>query len=144
MTALYDAISNVAGEAAKRSGKKAVVVFTDGDDNASVLNIQSVTVRAKKLGVPIYTVAQGDALKKPELFRHLQALADLTGAKAYAAKNASVVPAIFRDISEELQHTYLLAYHPPETTDDNWRKIQLSIDGVKDCKIRAREGYFPN
>jgi Ca-activated chloride channel homolog len=142
-TALFDAISRVAGDVSKRSGKKAVIVFTDGDDNASVLNIQNVVQRAKKTGVPIYMVAEGEAMKTPALFQRLKEIAELTGAKAYAAKTVNVVPAVFRDISQELQHTYLLAYHPPESVDENWRKIQLSVTGFKDYKIRAKEGYFP-
>lgn len=142
-TALYDSISRVAGDAAERKGKKAVVVFTDGEDNASVLNIQNVVERARKAGVPLYMVAQGDALRKPELFKQLQRLADLTGGKAYAAKDSSVVPVIFHDISEELQHTYLLAYPAPATKDDAWRSIQLSISGLAHYKIHAKEGYFP-
>jgi len=141
-TALFDAISRVAGEISSRSGKKAIVVFTDGDDNASVLNAQRAIERAKKMGVPLYTAAEGEALRHPELFSQLKDLARLTGGKAYAVKNLNKVSSIFQDISEELRHTYLLAYKPPEAPSGDWRQIQLLLSGVRDYKIQTKAGYF--
>lgn len=144
MTALYDAISRVAGDVARRKGKKSVVVFTDGDDNASSLTLQAVTNSAKKLGVPIYAVAQGEALQSPKLFEGLKMIAQATGAKAYAAKKPEAIKEVFEDISQDLQHTYVLSYSAPETRDDNWRQIQVSVNGLKNYEIRAKQGYFPN
>ncbi len=141
-TALFDAISRVAGEISSRSGKKALIVFTDGDDNASVLNIQRATERAKKMGVPLYTAAEGEALHKPELMNQLKELSRVTGGKAYAVKSLSDAAAIFHDISEELRHTYLLAFKPAESPTGDWRSIQLSLRGVRDYRIQAKAGYF--
>ena len=64
-TALFDALSESAEEVSKRSGKKALIVFTDGDDNSSVLNANSAVTRAKKLGIPLYSVAEGEAMRSP-------------------------------------------------------------------------------
>jgi Ca-activated chloride channel family protein len=141
-TALFDAISRVAGEIASRSGKKAIIVFTDGDDNASVLNIHRATERAKKMGVPLYTAAEGEALRKPDLLNQLKELSHLTGGKAYAVRNLNDAAAIFHDISEELRHTYLLAFKPPDAPTGDWRPIQLSLNGIRDYKIQAKAGYF--
>ena len=143
-TALFDAVSKVAGELSARSGKKAIIVFTDGDDNSSVLNVQRAIERAKKLGVPLYTAAEGEALRKPELMAQLKELSRLTGGKAYAVKNLNDASTIFRDISEELRHTYLLAFRPPEAPSGDWRPIQLTLNGVRDYKIQAKAGYFSN
>jgi Ca-activated chloride channel homolog len=144
MTALYDAISRVASDVARRKGKKSVVVFTDGDDNASSLTLQAVTNRAKKLGVPIYAVAQGEALQNPKLLEGLKTIAQSTGAKAYAARKPEAIKEVFEDISQDLKHTYVLSYSPPETRDDNWRQIQVSVNGLKNYEVRAKQGYFPN
>ena len=141
-TALFDAISRVAGEISKRNGKKAMIVFTDGDDNASVLNVQRAIERAKKMGVPVYTAAEGDALRRLGLLSELKDLARLTGGKAYEVRNLNNVSSIFQDVSEELRHTYLLAFRPPEAPSGGWRQIQLSLSGVHDYKIQAKEGYF--
>jgi hypothetical protein len=55
-TALFDSISQAPAAIAKRSGMKSMIVFTDGDDNASVLNANAVLARVKKLGIAIYTI----------------------------------------------------------------------------------------
>ena len=49
-----------------------------------------------------------------------------------------------RDIVGDLQHTYLLAYRPPQGDRIKWRSIQLAITGLKGVRVRAREGYFPD
>ena len=61
-TALYDALLRVNHDLAARAGKKVIIVFTDGDDNSSMLTADDVIQRAKTLGVPIYTIAEGEAL----------------------------------------------------------------------------------
>jgi VWFA-related protein len=147
MTALFDALAHVTLDIGARSGKKAVVVFTDGDDNASVLNAQRAVEGAKKSGIPLYTVAQGEARDSHALMNRLKEIARLTGGKTYGAKDAHEAAQIFQDISAELQHTYLLAYRPPEAKDDGWRQIQVSLSGAKDykdCTVRSKEGYYPN
>jgi len=146
-TALFDAITRVTLEISGRAGKKAVIVFTDGDDNASVLNAQRVVEQAKKSGIPVYTVAQGDARRNDQLMNRLKEIARMTGGKTYGVKDAHEAAQIFEDVSAELQHTYLLSYRPPETKDLAWRRIQVSLKGgkeYKDCTVRSKEGYYPN
>ncbi|MBZ5678129.1 MAG: VWA domain-containing protein [Acidobacteriia bacterium] len=142
-TALFDAISEVAREISPRSGKKALVVFTDGQDNASLLNAERAIQRAKKAGVPVYTIAEGDALKTKDLLKELKDISEGTGAVTFEARRTKDIVDIFQDISGDLRHTYLLAYKPPPDTSQRWRTIQLNVVGVKDAKIRAKEGYLP-
>jgi len=141
-TALFDAISRVAGSIAGRPGKKAIIVFTDGDDNASVLSAQRMVDQAKKVGIPVYTVAEGEARESHVLRDQLKELSRLTGGKAYTAKRPQAMSDIFQDITEALRHTYLLAYRPPDVHDGKWRAIQVRLDGLKDYRVRAKEGYF--
>lgn len=146
-TALFDAMTRVAVAAAARPGKKAVIVFTDGDDNASVMSSQRASEQAKRLGVPVYTVAQGEARHDNGLMRTLRDIAGATGGKAYSVKEARDSEKIFEDVASELQHTYLLSYKVPETNGEGWRKIQVSLAGPKEYKdytIRAKEGYYAN
>lgn len=146
-TALFDALTRVTLEIGRRTGKKAVIVFTDGDDNASVLNSQRTTELAKKSGIPLYTVAQGDARHSETLMNRLKEIARLTGGKSYGVKDAHEAGKIFEDVSAELQHTYLISYRPPESKDNGWRRIQVSLNGAKEYKeytVHSKEGYFPN
>jgi len=142
-TALYDAISQAAAAISKRSGKKSMIVFTDGDDNASVLSANAALSRVKKLGIPIYSIAQGEAARSPALSRGLKEISQFTGGLAYSVNKAKDVESVFQDISEDLQHGYLLTYKPPAAQGFGWRKIQLVLNGPKDYRLRAREGYLP-
>jgi hypothetical protein len=54
------------------------------------------------------------------------------------------VEAVFQDISADLQHTYMLAYKAPSAAEKKWRSIRVSINGAKEYKVRAREGYLPD
>ncbi|MGD0200949.1 MAG: VWA domain-containing protein [Bryobacteraceae bacterium] len=143
-TALFDAIAQVTRVLGERRGKRAAVVFTDGDDNSSVLRARAAIDRAKRAGVPIYMVAQGAALTKKSLLKGMKEIAAGTGGAVYEAHRPGDVAGIFRDIVGDLEHTYLLAYRPPQGDRVRWRSIQLAITGLKNYKVRAREGYFPD
>jgi VWFA-related protein len=142
-TALFDAISELAKEIEPRKGKKAIIVFTDGDDNASLLNARAAVQRAKKSGVPVYAIAEGDALKSPPLLAEIREIAETTGAKFHEVHKTSNISEVFQDISGDLGHTYLLAYKAPPSTDQKWRTIELAVSGAKGIKVRAKEGYYP-
>jgi len=143
-TALFDSISQAAAIIAKRSGKKSMIVFTDGDDNASVLNANAALARVKKLGIAIYTIAEGDAVQSAALSRGLKEISVVTGGVAYSVKKLKDVETTPQDISEDLQHGYMLTYKPPASHGFGWRKIQLEVSGAKDYRVRAREGYLPD
>ncbi len=143
-TALFDALSEAAQEVAARAGKKALIVFTDGDDNASVLNASAAVTRAKKLGIPLYAIAEGEATRSHNLRKILDDLSERTGGTAYQVKKGSEIEEVFQKIAKDLKHLYMIAYQPPANTgDSNWHKIEVAVRGVKDYRIRAREGYFP-
>ena len=142
-TALFDALAQLARDVSGRAGKKAIVAFTDGADTSSALNAAAAIARAKKAGVPIYAAAQGDALKNPHLLRQLKEIAQGTGGQAHRIARPGEIAAVFRDISDELKHTYLLAYKPPPAEERSWRTIQVVANGLPNCKVRAREGYQP-
>ncbi len=143
-TALFDAIAQVARDVSRRSGKKAIVVFTDGGDNASMLDLNSAMVRARKVGVPVYTVAQGDALASKPLLDQLRKMAELSGGRTFEAKKAADIEDCFQEICQDLKHTYMLAYRPPASDGGGkWRSIQVLVSDGKSFRVRAKEGYFP-
>lgn len=142
-TALFDALSEAARELSHRSGKKALILFTDGDDNSSALNANAAVARAKKAGVPLYTIAEGEATHSKNLRKLLDDLSQRTGGAAYEVKKPGEIEQVFHEISEDLRHLYMISYRPPEVSNDGkWRKIELLVKGVKDYRVRAKEGYF--
>jgi Ca-activated chloride channel homolog len=144
-TALYDALSEAAQAMSDQPGKKAMVVFTDGDDNASVLTAQQAVNRARKNGLPLFTIAEGEALQSSQFEKILGQLSTSTGGSMFEAKDAKGMETVFSQISGELRHMYLLSYKPQTGgSKGEWRKIEVSVDSLKDARIRAKEGYFPN
>lgn len=141
-TALFDALAGVARDISDRPGKKAIIVFTDGNDNASILNVVSASSRAKRSGVPVYTVAEGEALKNRDLVRVLEEVARTAGGRYYEARNPAGVAEVFDDITGDVQHTYLLTYKPPAAENKGWRPIRLLVRSPQTLKILTKEGYF--
>ncbi|PYT90704.1 MAG: hypothetical protein DMG41_03150 [Acidobacteria bacterium] len=142
-TALFDALSEAAQELSRRSGKKVLILFTDGDDNSSALNASAAVARAKKAGVPLYTIAEGEATHSHNLRKLLDELSERTGGAAYEVKKPAEMEQVFHEISEDVRHLYMISYRPPEGANDGkWRKIDVLVKGPKDYRVRAKEGYF--
>jgi Ca-activated chloride channel family protein len=143
-TALFDALSETSQEISTRPGKKALVVFTDGDDNSSMLNANAAVTRAKKAGIPIYAIAEGEATHSANLKKLLGELSTRTGGTSYEVKKLNDVDLVFQKIALDLRHLYMLTYQPVKTEELKWRKIEVSLQGGRDYRVRAKEGYFPN
>jgi VWFA-related protein len=144
-TALFDSIVQVADEISQRPGKKAIVLFTDGADNASRLIADSASRRVLKAGVTLYAVAEGDALNESKLLQQLHTLAEKTGGICYRAHSPKEMGRVFENIQSDLKHMYLFSYKPPSETDETkWRTIQVVVNGFPDYKVRGKQGYFPN
>lgn len=142
-TALHDALARVSRDIAARSGKKVIVVLTDGADNASSLTVEAAVKRAKTVGAPVYAVAQGAALDYPVLLRQLEAVSAATGGLSFGIRNPAQIRGVFESVAADLKHGYLLAYQPAPAGDRSWRRIRVEVKGAKGVRIRAREGYYP-
>jgi Ca-activated chloride channel family protein len=142
-TALFDAISEVSLDLEQYHGKKVIVVLTDGGDNASVLNRQAAAQRARKSGVPVFAIAEGDALRDGTASGLLRDLTEATGGREYKAKDPKDVEAIFRAIAHDLEGGYLLAFKAPdEQRPAPWHEIKVLVKNVeKPVQVRARTGY---
>jgi len=143
-TALFDALAQTAHEIAKRKGKKVIVLFTDGQDNASALSAAAAENSARKIGVPVYTIAEGEALESKSLIGTLRDIARKTGGTASVVRKPEDVSAVFDEISSDLQHTYLISYKAPPVSEPRWRTIQVALRQPGKYKIRAKQGYFPD
>jgi len=142
-TALFDGISQTISAMSKRKGRKALVVFTDGDDNASVLHASAAIGRAKKVGIPVFAVAQGEALTEKKLFKLLKEISSATGGEVYAARRPEQIKEVFASVSTQIQHIYLIGYSAPPASDDKWHAIKVAVKTPEAHEIRAREGYYP-
>lgn len=142
-TALYDALARVNHDLAARTGKKVMIVFTDGDDNASTLTAGAAIERVKAAGVPVYTIAEGAALINPDYLKLLAGISSSTGGISYAARNAAEIHTVFEKIAADLLHTYFFAFPPEGAEGHAYHPIEVLVRGAKSYKVRAREGYYP-
>ena len=142
-TALFDAVSNVSRDLEVHQGKKALVLFTDGADNASVLTASGGSRRARLSGVPIYAIAEGDALREPKLLKTLEDLAADSGGIAFRLDKANKIGEVFSAIVRDLRNTYLLSWKAPDTAGQAWRAVKVSVTQPPEVRIRARQGYYP-
>ncbi|MBL0155683.1 MAG: VWA domain-containing protein [Bryobacterales bacterium] len=141
-TALYDALVRVSSDFAGRSGRKVIVLFTDGDDNSSAITGAMAVRRLKGAGVPVYTVAQGAAFLIPHMLKELAEISNATGALPFRIQKPNEIREVFERISADLQHGYLLAFRPSGDGGAAWRRIEVQTRSQKGYKIRGRQGYF--
>ncbi|MDR3701103.1 MAG: VWA domain-containing protein [Candidatus Sulfopaludibacter sp.] len=142
LTALYDGLVRVARDIAGRTGKKAIVVFTDGDDNISTLPAETAILRAKATGVPIYTIARGTDLHEKTL-GELAAISQSTGGTSFTLHASSEIGNVFEKVFQDLMHGYVLAFQPAEAEGHDWRPVEVVLKDPKGRKVRARDGYYP-
>jgi Ca-activated chloride channel family protein len=139
-TSLYDVVLHSLRVLSEREGRKALVVFTDGDDQSSRATLEDVQRRAGQSAVPMYLIAQGRGTEAPKLQGVLERLARSSGGRAFVSGPDSL-SASFAEILEDFEGQYLLGYVPERPGGDgSWRKIQVGA-GVE-RRVRAREGYL--
>ncbi len=144
-TSLYNALLLTIQDAARVPGRKVVVVFSNGPDNASMVSPEAVRELAENEGIPIYMISTQDATKDEISASVFQRLAARTGGKAYFARTWQRQTAAFASIREDLAHLYLLSYYPAPNANLGWRSISVELagDSGKKYRIRTRSGYRP-
>jgi Ca-activated chloride channel family protein len=141
-TALYNALLLTLRDAAKAHGRRAVVVFSNGPDDASILSPDDVRRVAEDEGIPIYVVSTNES--DPVSNAVFSRITKGTGGKAYLAKTWQRQSAAFRSIGDNLANSYLLTYYP-ENPNPGYRKITVDVasGAEKQLQVRARSGYHP-
>jgi Ca-activated chloride channel homolog len=139
-TALYDVILKAVNQLGRQPGRRALAVFTDGEDINSRVPIEAVERRLEASDVVLYPIAQGQAPKVPMLKDLLERLARKSGGRAFF-EELKDLDGVFGRIIDELSNQYLLGYMRRDSTrDSRWRKLRVDVPG-RDVKIRTRQGY---
>jgi len=143
--ALYNALLMTLRDAAQFSGRKVVVAFSNGPDNASMVAPEDVRELAQSEGIPIYMISTQEARLDPVSTAVFERMTATTGGKVYFAKNWKDQEKAFTSIREDLAHLYSLSYYPQPNPNRGWRTITVKLVGenVKKYRIRTRSGYRP-
>lgn len=151
-TALFDAIA-----AAPRlvddeiKGRKAIVLITDGIENASQLSLFEAIRLARSVNVPIYTIGFSSFVdnvlpkgSREESHRLLQRFSEETGGLLFPVNDPDDLKEAVLEIQDELRFQYLVGYSPSRMLwDGTFRRVRL--DTVRDgLMVRTRTGYYAN
>ena len=141
--ALYNTLLLTLKDAAQFTGRKVVVVFSNGPDNSSVVPPEDVAEFAQSAGVSIYMISTQDAKLEPVSTAVFERMTAATGGKAYFAKSWRDEKRAFASIRDDLAHLYSLSYYPKPNPNSGWRAITVKLlgDHMKRYKIRTRNGY---
>ena len=139
-TALYDLIISTVDSAGADSGRKAIVVFTDGEDQGSRARIEDVEQSLQSSDVTLYMIAQGRGTSLDAMKTVMRRLAEPTGGRALFTEDIAELHNAFAELLDELSNQYLLGYVPTNAKrDGTLRTIKVQVDGHS--SVRARKSY---
>jgi Ca-activated chloride channel family protein len=142
-TALYDVVVDALRRLERQTGRRALVVFSDGDDQSSHATMQAAVAHAESSDATIYAIGQGRAVRTRELQTVLSRFASISGGRAFFTEDVSRLDRFFSEILEDLSNQYLVSYsYPDAERDGQFHRVRLEAAGGK-YQVRVRPGYRP-
>jgi len=146
-TALYDAvIEGLTHVELGQWDKRALIIVSDGGDNASHAKFADLLIQAQRSHVVIYSIGLVDQGQEEENPKVLKKLSKATGGITFLTKQSDEAATFTRRIARDLREQYTLGYVPPLKKGPNsFRKIvvQMSSPAARKLRVRTRPGYFP-
>ena len=141
--ALYNCLLLTVQDAAHITGRKVIVVFSNGPDNYSMVPPEDVAELAQSTGTTINMVSTQEAHLEPISNAVFQRMTAATGGKVYFARNWKDEQNAFASIRDDLAHLYSLSYYPKPNPNRGWRTITVKLvnEQHKRYHIRTRDGY---
>ena len=141
--ALYNSLLLTVKDTVQLKGRKAIVVFSNGPDNASSVPPEDVAELAQSTGTIIYIVSTQQAQDDPISAAAFERVSKGSGGKAYFAKSWRQENQAFASIREDLFHLYTLSYYPQANPNRGWRSIKVRLVGkdLQKYHVRTRDGY---
>jgi Ca-activated chloride channel homolog len=141
--ALYNSLLLTVRDTLPLRGRKAIVVFSNGPDNASSVPPEDVAELAQSTGTIIYIVSTQQAQDDQVSAAAFERVSKGSGGKAYFAKSWRQENQAFASIREDLFHLYTVSYYPQPNPNRGWRSIKVKLVGkdLQKYHIRTRDGY---
>jgi Ca-activated chloride channel family protein len=139
-TALYDVVIAGADILGRASGRKAMVVFTDGEDQGSHASLADAERRLQASDMTLYMIGQGRGTKMEPLKKVMNQMSAASGGRALVTEKIDELRSAFSELLQELSNQYLLGYAPTNTRHDGTlRRLKVDVEGRH--QVRAREAY---
>ncbi len=169
-TALYDAYRQATEKIVQgKNSKKAIIVFTDGEDSVSTVGVIELKRLIQKTDAVIYAISilDSNSIGKIVLeddfldnrYRHglLREVTEISGGRVYGTANEKAIADAFDAIVMELKTQYSIGFKPAGT-DKKWHSIKVKVSPVEIADkakpnsppqkitpiVRTRKGYFAN
>lgn len=146
-TALYDALTVYLGSAFDQTGRKVLVVYTDGGDTSSSRTWADTLRLLRGSDVTVYPIgflaSRGPSRLMPQ--SQLTEMARLTGGRAVFPGTMKELEPMYSRIAAEIHAQYTLGYVPTNAArDGKWRKVDIKLKrpALERLQLRTREGYF--
>jgi len=153
-TALNDAIFLSLGYLRAARGRPTLVLFTDGEDNASWVGTEMLLEAARRSEVALYAIRSGARAAPQQVPRRqnapgvsdgngllLEELAELTGGRLVTAERPEEWTETYRAILSEMSTRYLLVFTPSAPSHHRWHRLRVRVKGASDAEVRSRPGY---
>lgn len=144
-TALYDTVLRALDSLGRQQGRRALVIFSDGEDQSSHAPLDNVIKRVEASDATLFFIGQGRGAQVASLMDIQNRLSKVSGGRAFQTANVNELDGVFEQILNELSNQYLLAYQPRSLKmDDTWHDIRVELaetSETSDYKVRARQGY---
>lgn len=137
-TALYDVIVRSLDLLSRQPGRRALVVFSDGDDQSSQAGFEEVERLVREGDATLFMVGLGRGAKNDDLKDRMEKLALASGGRALFVDRSDRLGEPFAAIVEELSNQYMLGFAPQQ--DGKWHRIEVQVPNTR-LRVRAREGY---
>lgn len=142
-TALYDAIVSGLYRFRSVSGRKALIIITDGEDTVSRVSYDRMLEYVRAARVPLYFVGVGISRLDVGAMSKLKSLAAETGGLTYFVDDAKQLDAIYEKLEAELRTQYVLGYQAEiGSTDRAYRRIDVTVPDKK-LRVRTIRGFTP-
>jgi len=146
-TSLFDAIIQAGSYLKPYTGRRVVVIVSDGEDTTSHADFDTTMQRALADDCQIYVVQTGlyenANLRALAAERRMQEFAAQTGGAAYIPKSAEDLDDAFAQIAADLAQQYILSYYPAaDKRDGKYHVIAVRVKTKPNTRVRARKGFL--
>jgi VWFA-related protein len=146
-TSLFDAIVDAAAYLRPYSGRRVLVIVSDGIDTTSRADFDMTVQRVLSDDCQVFVVQtglyEGANLRALAAERRMEQLSSQTGGAVYIPRSVADLNAAFEQIAADLAHQYVLSYYPAGNhRDGRFHAIELKLKSRKDVRIRSRKGYY--
>ncbi|MEJ2067627.1 MAG: VWA domain-containing protein, partial [Deltaproteobacteria bacterium] len=136
-TALNDAIVKAIDLLSSFTGRRAVVVLTDGKENRSTASRKAVIDTALETGVPVITVGLGEEVDA----NALETIAVRTGGSSFSAQESGELPNLYRAIARQLINQYRITVQSKKSLDSGWHRLRVQLKTAKG-KVEVERLYL--